>query len=288
MPLSINVLGQLNGKDILEYSFSYNDIYLSLLNFNGIINKLRFNNEDVVFSYDSYKDYLDDNRYIECFEDDNYKYYGCDLYKNVFWQLKSYHEEIDRKVILFEYRKKNENIIYKLQYTLKKNSLIISYKGGSKGSIPITALKNTFFNISAEKNILDHKLILKSKEIIISKDSDKPDEIVNVSNSFYDFNKEIKVKENFENAENKSPHPYIIDKYEQWPIKLSFKDIIVKIRSKEPVIVLNPDYKNGYSGLCFDSHCDLNLIDENLLKKNRKRIKDTYETKTEYKFIKKD
>ena len=288
MPLSINVLGQLNGEDILEYSFSYNNIYLSLLNFNGIINKLRFNNEDVVFSYDNYKDYLHDNRYIECLGDNNYKYYGCDLYKNVFWQLKSYHEEIDRKTILFEYKDKDRNIVYKLGYTLKNNSLIIDYKGGTKGIVPITALKNTFFNISGNHDILNHKLKLKSNEIIINKNNYKPDEVVNIKNSFYDFNKEIEVIENFKNAKIKSPNLYIIDKYEQWPIKLSFKDIIIKARTKEPVVVLNQDYLNDYSGLCFDTHCDLNLIDENILKKNRKRIKDTYETKTEYKFILKD
>lgn len=201
------------------------------------------------------------------------------------------------------------NINLTVSYRLtQENELLITYDGTSDKDTIVSMTNHSYFNLSgnAKRNVLNHRLTLKSNEYVeLNKDLIPTGAILDVINTPFDFREGKTLVEGVQSQHpqinivgNGYDHPFILNTNHQSEIELSEAECGIKliVETNNPCVVIysanflnakgivKDDVSGKYLGICLETQGIPDSINHSnfpsiVLKKGEK-----YHTETKYRF----
>lgn len=284
-----NIFGKINGKNIYQFKISNEFLEVYILNYGGIIQKLIYNNKNVVLGFDKLEKYVEDNLYVGSFVGRNAgriskakfflnnKLYNLEKNDNLKNNLHSGSKCTSK--MIFDYNEINDytlelslnilnmedyfpgNLKIVLLFELKNKSFTITIKAISDHDTIFNPTYHSYFNLDGDyrNNILKHKLFINSDFFLeLNQESIPTGKIIKV-NKAMDFNNQKfiykNINDNYLLNQKGYDHPYILNNSDNnILLKSNFSNIKMKLNTNLPSVIL-------YSG---------NFIPENYFGKESK------------------
>ncbi|MGP1410828.1 MAG: aldose epimerase family protein [Peptoanaerobacter stomatis] len=282
-----------SNQDIYEYILSNKNISVHIIQYGAIIKNLIYKDKDIVLGYDELSDYEDNPNYfgatigrcanriekglftinkthykLEQNNGENHLHGGSNGLHKQIWEViaeqthTSYAKLVLKLVQKEEYDGYPGNLTIFAIFFLTQDSLIVNYTYKSDIDSIANLTAHPYFNLSGEKNILSHKIILNSKLYTNSDGYIPSGEILSVEKTPFDFTNIVQIGENLDKYAKQLSftrgydHNFVLEKKSEY---IEFEALKIPVSNKTDIEEVS-DINFILNGIISNESNSLNIL----------------------------